>query len=111
MAAIHMSTMGEEGIKEAALQCLKKTAYAKDQLKKYPKIKFPHDAPVFNEFVIDIGKNGSEIVEKIAKDGVIAGFPLVYYYPDRENQILVAFTEMNSKQDIDRLVSALGGEL
>jgi len=111
MAAIHMSTMGEEGIKEASLQCLKKTAYAKEQLKKNPKIKFPHSAPVFNEFVIDIGKNGREVVEKIAKDGVIAGFPLVYYYPERENQLLLAFTEMNSRQDIDRLVSVLGGEL
>lgn len=111
MAAIHMCTMGEEGIKEAALQCMKKAAYAKEQLKKNHKIKFPHDAPVFNEFVIDIGKNGREVVEKIAKNGVIAGFPLVYYYPERENQILLAFTEVNSKQDIDRLVSELGGEL
>jgi len=111
MAAIHMSTMGEEGIKEASLQCLKKTAYAKEQLKKNPKIRFPHSAPVFNEFVIDIGKNGRDVVEKIAKNGVVAGFPLVYYYPERENQLLLAFTEMNSRQDIDRLVSVLGGEL
>lgn len=109
MAAIHLATMGEEGIKEAALQSFNKAAYAKAELSKNPKIKFPHSAPVFNEFVIDIGKNGRDVVEKIAQDGVIAGFPLIYYYPDRQNQLLLSFTEMNSKQDIDRLVSVLGG--
>ena len=111
MAAIHLATMGEEGIKEAALQSFNKAAYAKAELSKNPKIKFPHSAPVFNEFVIDIGKNGRDVVEKIAQDGVIAGFPLVYYYPDRQNQLILSFTEMNSKQDIDRLVSVLGGAL
>ena len=43
--------------------------------------------------------------------GVIAGFPLVYYYPERESQLLLAFTELTTKDQIDELVKILGGAL
>jgi glycine dehydrogenase subunit 1 len=50
-------------------------------------------------------------VEKLTEKEIIAGFPLVYYYPERENQILMAFTELNTKEQIDRLAAELGGAL
>lgn len=111
MAAMHLSALGEEGVKEVAGQCLNKAAYAREKLSKIEKISFPHSASFFNEFVIDIGKNGKEVVEKLTKKKIIAGFPLVYYYPERENQLLLAFTEMNTKEQIDELAEILGGAI
>jgi glycine dehydrogenase subunit 1 len=111
MAAIHMATLGEKGIRETANACYSKSEYAKEAIKSINKISIPYVGSGFNEFVIDIGKNAKEVVESLAKKDIIAGFPLVYYYPDRENQLLVAFTEMNHKNEIDNFVKALEGEL
>ncbi|MBN2134970.1 MAG: aminomethyl-transferring glycine dehydrogenase subunit GcvPA [Acidobacteria bacterium] len=111
MAAIHMSTIGEAGVKEVAEHCHSKAVYAHQALEKTGKVKFPHSGPYFNEFVVDVGKNGKDIVEKLTEKKIIAGFPLIYYYPERENQILMAFTELNTKEQIDRLAAELGGAL
>jgi glycine dehydrogenase subunit 1 len=111
MASIHLSTLGEQGVREVSEHCLSKAAYAREKLSGNKKISFPHDGQYFNEFVIDIGKNGRDVVEDLSQKGIIAGFPLLYYYPERENQILISFTEMNTREQIDNLTEALGGVL
>jgi glycine dehydrogenase subunit 1 len=58
MAAIHMSTIGEAGVKEVAEHCHSKAVYAHQALEKTGKVKFTHSGPYFNEFVVDVGKNG-----------------------------------------------------
>jgi glycine dehydrogenase subunit 1 len=43
----------------------------------------------------------------MTKYGIIGGYDLSRDYPDRENQMLVAVTETNTRAEIDRLVVAL----
>ncbi len=111
MAGMHLCTLGEQGVKEVALHCHSKAVYAREQFEKQGKVSFPFGKGFFNEFVIDIGKNGVEIVEKLSEEGLIPGFPLVYYYPERANELLLAFTEMNTKEQIDKLVETIGGAI
>ena len=111
MAAIHMAALGEEGVREVADTCYSKAEYAKDKLVSIDKVSLVYSGSSFNEFTIDIGKSGIDVIESLAEKNIIAGFPLVYHYPDRENQILVTFTEMNSKADIDNFAKELEGVL
>ena len=39
--------------------------------------------------------------------GIGGGLPLGRYYPGRENEMLFAFTELSTKEDIDNLASEL----
>jgi glycine dehydrogenase subunit 1 len=49
----------------------------------------------------------SEINEFLLENGILGGYDLSQDYPQLENSMLLAVTEMNSKDDIDLLVSAL----
>jgi glycine dehydrogenase subunit 1 len=44
------------------------------------------------------------IVRRLAEEGIAAGISLSRFYPDRDRELLVAVTEMNSREDIDTLV-------
>ena len=44
---------------------------------------------------------------KLEKRGVHAGLPLSRWYPERSHELLVAVTEMNTKEQIDLLVRSL----
>jgi glycine dehydrogenase subunit 1 len=47
------------------------------------------------------------LVEKLAKDGILAGVPLARFEPARDRDLLIAVTERHSKADLDRLIAAL----
>ena len=49
-----------------------------------------------------------EVLDRVAEDGIAAGYPLGREYPEYEDGLLVAITERRSKEDIDRLADALG---
>ncbi|MEG0084782.1 MAG: hypothetical protein RR775_23110, partial [Massilia sp.] len=56
--------------------------------------------PFFNEFVTTCPVPGAQIESALAEAGILAGLPL-------EEGILWCVTEMNSKEQIDRLVQLL----
>ena len=45
----------------------------------------------------------SEVLDRVAEDGIAAGYPLARDYPEYEDGLLIAITERRSKGDIDRL--------
>ena len=48
------------------------------------------------------------VLDRVAEEGIAAGYPLGREYPEYEDGLLVAITERRSKEDIDRLADALG---
>ena len=60
------------------------------------------------EFVVTCPRPASEIVSELCKQGILAGVDLGRFYPEIDNQLLIAFTERRSYQQIDALVDALG---
>ena len=63
----------------------------------------------FHEFVVrcPVAGRRRSIAGCIETHGIIGGFDLVTQYPERKNCMLVCCTEMNSRDEIDRFVSAL----
>ena len=55
----------------------------------------------FNEFVVELPKNASEVVEALAQREIIGGLAL------EGNQLLVAATELTTEDDVGAFVSAL----
>jgi glycine dehydrogenase subunit 1 len=69
----------------------------------------------FNEFAISLPKPATEIVNQLAKQGILAGVPYERLNPkcseDMKNVLLVAATETNTDEDIEALANALKGVL
>lgn len=106
-AAIHMSLLGKEGMRELAMINASKAAYAKQRLTAIPGVELAFDAPTFNEFAIETLEPAAALLEKLANRGILGGADLGRWYPNLENAILVCATELNSKEEIDRYATEL----
>jgi len=106
-AAIYMSTLGQTGLGQVANLCYQKAHYAASELAKIEGFALEFDAPFFHEFVLRCPKPASEINEYLMEHGIFGGYALGADYPNLENHLLVAVTEMNSKQEIDTLIEVL----
>ena len=109
-AAIYLSEMGPQGLREVADLCVRKAAYAKQQLTSQPRFVSAFDRPTFKEFVIrDTQGRVCELLEQAADAGYLAGVPLARWYPELADCFLVSVTEKRTRQEIDGLVQTLAG--
>ena len=107
-ALIYLSLMGKEGLKEVAQLCADKASYAYQKLTSIPGVKPRfHARWVFNEMVLDLPCDATDVIGKLIEKGFAAGFPLSRYYEGMDNSILIGVTEKRSKQDIGMLAEAL----
>lgn len=107
-ATVYLETMGRQGLQEVAQQCAQKAAYAAKRISELDGFSVPFTGPRFNEFVVRAPGNARELLGRLGSDNNInGGLPLSRYFPDRPNEFLVCVTEVNSRAEIDALVSAL----
>ena len=127
MVAVYCATMGPSGLRKVAELSYHKAHYLADRISQLDgwQIPFPSgsgrggcvtrpsagDAPTtfFNEFPAQSPIPPSDINRQLAERGIIGGLP-VTLSPDlgeEHDGLLFCVTEMNSRQDIDRLVDAL----
>jgi glycine dehydrogenase subunit 1 len=107
MATIYMTVYGREGLKELAQQNLAKAAYAAAEFGKKAKVLFS-GAPRFNEFVVQTQEDPHVINNRLLEKKVIGGCSLAKFYPELGNASLWCCTELNSKEQIDAAVQAVG---
>ncbi len=103
---VYLSYLGAEGFRNLAIRNLQNTAYARESLSRVAGIRF--DAPVFNEFVINLKSDAEQVVQRLSDKKIFAGIPLGRYYPGMKNSLLVCVTEMTTKSAIDQLSVELG---
>jgi glycine dehydrogenase subunit 1 len=106
-ANIHMSLLGKHGLEEVALQSHAKAEYLKAAISNLPGYRIPYSRPTFNEFLVEAPEPATGLLNRLAARGILAGVPLSRWDPSRPNAFLVAATEMNQKEEMDRLVAAL----
>lgn len=106
-ASVAMTALGKQGVKEMALANIQKAHYAKNALaEKGFEIAF--NGPSFNEFIIKLGKPVKPVNQNLLKKGIIGGFDLGRDYPELDGHMLIAVTELRTKQEIDQFVKELG---
>jgi glycine dehydrogenase subunit 1 len=106
-AAIYLSLMGKEGIREVAELCLEKSHYAQEEICKLKGFTRKFASPFFKEFVIEAPKRAHDVIAALRVKGILPGLDLGRYFPGMENCLMIAVTERRTKSDIDRLVKAL----
>jgi len=106
-AAVYLSLVGKHGLRQVAELCYHKAHYAAQKIAAIEGFSLWSDDPFFNEFVVETPLPPAELNEKLLEYGIIGGYDLSQDYPALQNHILFAVTEMNSKEEIDYLVSTL----
>jgi glycine dehydrogenase subunit 1 len=105
---IHMSLLGETGLRKMALLNHEKALATRDALAAIPGVEVLTPR-FFNEFAIKLPKPAAEVVEQLAQHRILAGVPYSRLAPDAgmDDVLLVAATEMTMDSDIKILASAL----
>lgn len=106
--SIHMSLLGEKGLRRLALVNHHKAVKLRDALAAVPGVEILTPR-FFNEFAIKLSGNAAEVVETLAANGVIAGVPFSRLDPSAglDDVLLVAATETTPDLDIALFSKAL----
>ena len=105
-ACVYMATMGKQGLRQVAELCYQKAHYAASEISKLDGYRVVNNQ-FFNEFVVECPRPISEINPALYQQNIIGGYDLSHDYPHLKNGMLVAVTEMNTREQIDQLVAAL----
>lgn len=105
-SSVAMVAFGKKGIRELAVQNVQKAHYAAAQLRQRGFTVIFSDR-FFNEFVVEFGRSASEVNQKLMQQGIIGGLDLGRLAPEQAGQMLIAVTEMRTKEEIDQLIHAL----
>ena len=106
-AAMYLSYMGRQGLREVAILCYHKAHFAASEIGRLQGYRVLASRPFFNEFVVQCPKPVAEINAALLKKGILGGYDLEKDYPSAKNQMLVCVTEMNTRSQIDALVAGL----
>ncbi|EVC67567.1 TPA: aminomethyl-transferring glycine dehydrogenase subunit GcvPA [Staphylococcus aureus] len=105
-SSIAMSAIGKQGIYDIAVQNIEHANYAKQQfIKKGFEVL---DGTSFNEFVVKFDKPIQQVNEELVKYNIIGGFDLGVVSDDFKNHMLIAVTELRTKDEIDTFVEKAG---
>lgn len=111
--SIHMTLLGEKGIRQLAAINHEKAVNAAIRLSKIEGVRVVNES-FFNEFTIELPIDSREVVRDLAEQGVLAGVSLSRLYADEpglSKGLLVAVTETVDDEDIEALAIALEGAL
>jgi len=106
---IHMTLLGEKGLRQLAALNHAKAVAAAERLDKVPGVSVANGA-FFNEFTLKLSKESRPVVRALASQGVLAGVSTGRLYPNLEglrNGLVVAVTETATDEDVERLAEAL----
>jgi len=106
-AAVYLSLLGKRGLRQVAELCYHKAHYAAEKIAAIPGFSLKFETPFFNEFVVKTPEPLDDILAHLLEHGILGGYDLGQDYLELQNHLLVAVTEMNSREEIDALVDVL----
>ncbi|QMT19609.1 aminomethyl-transferring glycine dehydrogenase subunit GcvPA [Bacillus velezensis] len=108
-ASVAMTALGKNGVKDMARQNILKADYARRQAEKAG-LHVAFDGPIFNEFAVRLNLPVKEANRRLLQDGIIGGYDLGLAYPELNQHMLIAVTELRTKEEIDSLIAGLGDQ-
>lgn len=104
-AAVYLSLLGPQGLREAAELCCRKAHYAAERLSEIPGVELMFDRPFFKEFVLRC-ENVPALAQRAREAGFDVGPELRRLEAQQPEGLLVAVTERRTREEIDRLADA-----
>ncbi|MFQ3649780.1 MAG: aminomethyl-transferring glycine dehydrogenase subunit GcvPA [Gemmataceae bacterium] len=106
-AAVHLTALGPQGLRETAELCLRKAHYTATQLERELGFTRRFDRPFFKEFTLRSETPVPELLSHCLEDGILAGLHLGRWYPQWNDCFSVAVTEKRTREEIDALTRSL----
>jgi len=106
-ATITMAMLGPEGVRRVATNSMANTRTLRDALTSIPGVRALFGRAGFHEVALALPKPASEVIERLAKENIVAGVALGDEYPELGDALLVCATETKTSADIDRFASAM----
>lgn len=106
-ATLYLSFLGKHGLRQVSELCYHKAHYTAGQIAGLKGFSLWSDQPFFNEFVVECPIPANQVNQQLLDEQILGGYDLGQDFPELKNHLLVAVTEMNSKDDIDTFVDAL----
>ena len=100
---MYMTSLGGTGLRELASINHDKAEYLKGELRRAG-FNISFTGPTFNEFVVEFPANSESIYQRLLKKKIVAGIPLVKYFPELANHYLLCVTETKTKNAMDEFV-------
>lgn len=97
---VYLSSMGSEGLREAALQSASKAHYLSKELETIG-YHTENQGTFFHEFVTTSKVSAKETLDALEAHGILGGYPL------DEHRILWCCTEVNTKEEMDDVIRIL----
>jgi glycine dehydrogenase subunit 1 len=106
-ATIYMSLLGAEGLEQVAAACQRQSNKLVEALTKVRGVKLAFDGPRFHEAVLQLDRNVGDVLEQLARAGIVGGFDLSQQYPELGQALLVCATETRTDEEIQRYAQTL----
>jgi len=105
---IHMTLLGEKGLRGVSLANHKAAVDLRDALKGVDGVEVLNRT-FFNEFSVKLSRDAASVVDALADKGILAGVPASRLYPGEglDDVLILAATETVSADDISALVAGL----
>jgi len=103
-ATVYLATLGKTGLRQVAELCYHKAHYAAARISQLKGYSLISQQPFFKEFAVRCPVAPRQINEALLKKGIIGGLDISDIV---DNSILFCVTEVNTRQEIDRLVKVL----
>jgi glycine dehydrogenase subunit 1 len=103
-ATVYLTTVGKQGLRQVAEACYHKAHYAAGLIGEIEGYSVDTATPFFNEFVVRCPRSPAEINRRLLERDIIGGLDVS---DQVENGMLICVTEMNSREEIERLANGL----
>ena len=103
-SAVYMAAMGKKGLRQVAELCYHKAHYAASLVGQIPGFSLPLQGTFFNEFAVRCPASPADINRRLLDRGIMGGLDISDLMPD---SMLLCVTEMNTRQEIESMASAL----
>jgi len=104
-ATVYLAAMGKRGLRQVAELCYHKAHYAAKAISRLKGYLLASDKPFFKEFSVRCPAPPAAINKALYRQKIIGGLDIS---DTIEHGMLLCITEMNTKEEIDRLVGVLG---
>jgi glycine dehydrogenase subunit 1 len=110
-AGVYLALMGPQGMRQVGEGLMQRCRYLMRRLAALPGLSVPFlGTPHFTEFVLTLDRPGqaaAQVNRALLDRGIFGGKDLSVEFPSLGQSLLVCVSELHTRADLDRLVSAL----